>query len=156
MIKLVIFDIDGVLTDGKVYVDYLGNESKAYSLTEIDAIDELKKNGYMIAAITGEDTTIVDVFERKIKWNQFFKGSKDKVSAIKIIENGLGISSNEICYIGDGKYDISPICYVGLGVCPANAIPQVKEVADIVLSSCGGDGCVNELLMYLKALSRLY
>lgn len=150
MIQLVVFDIDGVLTDGKVYVDYLGNESKAFRLTEIDALNEIKALGFKIAAITGESTPIVSVFEKKVNWDRFYKGCKNKVEAIKEMENFWVLKPDNICYIGDGKYDIAPIQYVGTGICPDNAIPAVKAVADISLSSKGGEGCVDELLNYLK------
>ena len=149
MIRIVIFDIDGVLTDGKVYVDHCGNEMKAFSLTEIDALNEIKGRGYKIAAITGEDTPIVDVFEKKVTWDWFFRGCKDKLGVVKSIEEESGIDRKDICYIGDGKYDLDPIEYVALGVCPENAISQVKEIADIVLKNSGGCGCINELLLYL-------
>lgn len=150
MIELVVFDIDGVLTDGKVYVDHLGNESKAFRLTEIDALNEIKELGFKIAAITGESTPIVSVFEKKVMWDRFYKGCKDKVSAIKEMENLWRLQPDNICYIGDGKYDLDPIKYVGMGVCPGNAIPVVKSVAHIVLSQNGGEGCVNELLNHLQ------
>lgn len=143
--SLIVFDIDGVLTDGCIYIDENGNETKKYRLTEIDALNDIKRAGYKIAAITGEDTLIVDKFRRIVDWDFFESGCKNKLNVIKEIENELNISNEEICYIGDGKYDIEPIKYVGLGVSPQNAIQDVKDVADVVLNGCGGESCVYEL-----------
>ena len=144
-IKLVVFDIDGVLTDGNVYVDSEGKETKCFRLTEIDALNDIEKSGIRIAAITGEDTSIVDVFERKANWSYFIRGCKDKLSELKRIITDFGIGRMEVCYIGDGKYDVECIKYVGLGVCPNNAIEAVKQVADIVLKGTGGESCIYEL-----------
>lgn len=150
MIKVIVFDVDGVLTDGTVYVDKDGNESKRYRLTEIDALNSIQKMGLYLVAVTGEDTPIVNAFKGKTKWYKFISGCKDKLSQVKIIEKELNITNKEICYIGDGKYDIDSIRYAGFGVCPSNAIQEVKEVADIVLSGAGGDSCVYELYQWLK------
>ena len=149
-IKLVVFDIDGVLTDGNIYVDSTGKETKRFRLTEIDALNDIERSGIRIAAITGEDTSIVDVFERKANWSYFTRGCKDKLSELKRIITDLGIDHEEVCYIGDGKYDVEAIRYAGLGVCPANAIQEVKDVADIVLESIGGKSCIYELYKRLE------
>ncbi len=145
MIRLLIFDIDGVLTDGSVSIDEAGHEHKTYNLTEIDALNDLRRDGYMLAAITGEDKPIVDVFQRLLPWDGFLRGCKDKVAGIQQLEKQFSVDASEICYIGDGKYDVPAIRYAGLGVAPANAIKEAKEAADIVLNGCGGKNCINEL-----------
>ena len=63
MIRILVFDIDGVLTDGKIYVDENGHERKALLMTDVDAVNSIKKSGFMIAAITGEDTPMTDYFK---------------------------------------------------------------------------------------------
>ncbi len=152
MIKIVFFDIDGVLTSGHVWVDEFGHELKKYQLTEIDAINDIKQSGRRIVAITGEETPIVDVFEKRVKWDLFIKGSKNKAEEVRKIIDDYGISREEACYIGDGKYDISAIEYVGLGVCPSNAINEAKNVADIVLKGSGGENCISELYSVLRKM----
>lgn len=151
-ISAVVFDVDGVLTDGSVCVDQSGNEFKTYDITEIDALHSIKRMGYRIAAITGENTPIVDVFRERVPWDQFISGCKDKKSAIKKLESEFGISREEICYIGDGKYDIPAIEYAGVGICPRNAIPEVKQISDIVLKESGGGHCVTELQSLLTEM----
>ncbi|MVX62338.1 SIS domain-containing protein [Clostridium chromiireducens] len=150
MIKLVIFDVDGVITDGSVIINENGNEQKKINLKDIDAIFELKSREFMIAAITGEKSPIVSYFEKRFPWDCFYKGKKNKVEIIKKIEEDLGIGTNEICYIGDGKYDVEPLKYAGLGICPADAIDRAKMDADIILQNKGGDGCLWELISILE------
>ena len=152
-IKLAVFDIDGVLTDGNIYVDCEGKESKCFRLTEIDALNAIERLGIKIAAITCEDTKIVDVFKRKANWSYFVRGCKDKLSELKRIIADFVIDREEVCYIGDGKYDIASIGYVGLGVCPSNAIQEAKDVADAVLTGSGGGSCVYELYQILRKMN---
>ncbi len=153
-IRCIFFDIDGVLTDGNVYIDERGHESKSYRLTEIDAINTLVQKGYSIIAITGEDTPIVDVFKKRIEWTEFVKGCKNKLFEVQRICKEFGVERENICYVGDGKYDVPAIKYAGLGVCPDNAINAAKDVADIVLSGRGGENCINELCEYIIKLER--
>ena len=150
MIKLVVFDIDGVITDGTVIIDSDGNEQKQINLKDIDAIYELHRRGYQLAAITGENTKIVNYFEKRFPWKYFYRGDKRKNETLWQIEQETGISREQICYIGDGKYDIEPLAYVGLGVCPADAIDKAKNVADIILQNDGGRGCIWELISIVE------
>ncbi len=153
MIELIVFDIDGVITDGSVIIDSKGNEQKQINLKDIDAIFELYRRGYKLAAITGEDTDIVDYFEKRFPWEYFYRGNKTKKETMKQIEQGTGVSREHICYIGDGKYDVEPLTYAGLGICPANAIDKAKNAADIILQNDGGKGCIWELISILEKYS---
>ena len=131
-IKMVVFDIDGVLTDGMLYIDSNSRETKKVSLTEIDALNEIGKQ-CLIGAITGEDTPIVDYFRRIANWLFFESGCKDKKQVLIQQINNNGLTPSEVCYIGDGKYDISAV-----------------DVADIVLNGRGGETCIYELYRLLK------
>lgn len=150
MIRLIAFDIDGVFTDGCIYVDEDGNERKRISLKDIDAVFELKRKGYLLAAFTAEATPMTSYFEQRLPWN-YFVCQKDKLKALDTILSPLGIRLEEVCYVGDSKYDLEPIKYVGLGVCPADAINRVKRVADVVLEHAGGCGCVWDIVELLEA-----
>ncbi len=144
-LKIIVFDIDGVITDGRVLVDEHGKESKFFSLRELDSLNSIKNAGYLIAAITGESTPIVDYFRNRIPWDYYFCGCKDKVAKLKYLEELENITSDEICYIGDGKYDIQAITYAGFGMCPSDGLIEAKEVADMVLNGKGGVDCVQEI-----------
>ncbi len=150
MIELIVLDIDGVITDGSVIVDSNGREQKQINLKDIDAIFELHRRGFKLAAITGEDTEIVNYFEKRFPWTYFYRGNKTKCETMQQIEKATGISRERICYVGDGKYDVEPLTYAGLGLCPANAIDRAKDAADIVLQNDGGKGCIWELVFLLE------
>ncbi len=151
MIKTIIFDIDGVITDGSIIVNEAGNEQKKVNLKDIDAIFELKRRGFTIAAITGENSPIVSYFKKRFSWDYFYYGKKNKIEIIKEIEKACKIECNEICYIGDGKYDVESLKYVELGICPSDAIDKAKNAADIILQYKGGEGCLWELISILES-----
>lgn len=155
MIELVVFDIDGVLTDGSILVDAQGREQKRINIKDIDAIFELKRRGYHLAALTGEDTEIVGYFRSRFPWDTFFAGCKQKLAAIRDIAGTLGLTLEQTAYIGDGKYDLEVLPYVGLSVCPADAIYEARLQADVVLHRDGGGGCIWELLDILASDRRL-
>lgn len=154
MIELVIFDIDGVLTDGSILVDSQGREQKRMNIKDIDAIFELKRRGYRLAAVTGEDTEIVSYFRSRFPWDHFYSGCKKKLETIRALANKLGLSMDQIAYVGDGKYDLEILPHVGLSVCPADAIREARLQADVVLRRGGGEGCVWELLSILEVYQK--
>lgn len=151
MIKLVVFDIDGVLTDGCIYVDAFGQEQKRINLKDIDAVFEIRRRGYKIAAITGESTPMADYFEKRVPWDHFQKGCKKKLPALQELAAKMELAPKEICYVGDGKYDRDPMSYAGLGICPADAIRDVTELADVVLPKPAGSGGVWDIIRILEA-----
>jgi len=154
MIELVIFDIDGVLTDGSILVDSQGREQKRINIKDIDAIFELKRRGYHLAAVTGEDTEIVNYFQNRFPWDHFYSGCKKKLETIRDLVDKLGLSMEQTAYIGDGKYDLEILPHVGLSVCPADAIREARLQADVVLQRAGGEGGVWELLSILDTYQR--
>lgn len=150
MIRMIVFDIDGVLTDGSIFVDGQGHEQKKVNLKDVDAIFELKRRGLILAAITGESSDIVAYFRDRFPWDSFCSGEKQKVGALRKLEQEFGIASEEICYVGDGKYDLEPLSYAGLGICPADAIDKAKQAADMILQNPGGCGCLWELVKIVE------
>ncbi len=150
MIELVVLDIDGVVTDGTVTVDAKGTERKQVNLKDIDAVFELHRRGWKLAAMTGEDTQIVDYFEERFPWTYFYRGIKEKKDALYRLAQEAGIPKEQICYVGDGKYDVGPLAYAGLGICPADAIDRARGAADIILQNSGGKGCLWELVSILE------
>jgi YrbI family 3-deoxy-D-manno-octulosonate 8-phosphate phosphatase len=151
MIKIVLLDIDGVLTDGKVTVDSDGNESKTIDFRDIDAIFEMKRQGLKVGLITGEKTPITLFFRDRFKPDFFHNGCKDKTAALKKILDETGSAPDEACYVGDGKHDIPIMKLVSFRGSPANAIPAVRKLSNILLKHNGGDGCVWELMEWILA-----
>lgn len=149
MIKLVLLDIDGVLTDGRVTVDSQGNEYKTIDFKDIDAVFEMKRKGFKVGLLTGEATPITLFFQKRFKPDYFYNGCKNKPEALMDILKKSGLTAAETCYVGDAKYDIPVMRLVGLSACPSNAIPEVRALADLQLAGRGGEGCIWELLEYL-------
>lgn len=144
-IRMVLFDIDGVITDGKKYVDGTACEVKTIALKDLDALGLLKEAGYHLGCVTGEDNTFSSYMTHMPGLDFVKTGCKQKDSILKEIAEAYGITAQEICYIGDGKYDIPLLKKVGLSVCPQDALHEVKEIADLVLHTSGGNGCLAEL-----------
>ena len=150
MIRFIVFDIDGVLTDGSIIVDEQGREQKKINLKDIDAIFELKRRGFLLAAVTGEASEIVTYFKNRFPWDYFYSGKKKKLDTLQELEAEANVSEEEICYIGDGKYDVEPLQHVKLGICPSDAIDRAKETSDVILQNPGGQGCLWELVGILE------
>ncbi len=147
-VKAVVFDIDGVITDGKKYI--CGKEeTKSVSLKDLDAIHMLKAEGYVVGAITGESTTFAQRLKEELQLNFFVLGCKQKWDELQEIIKNYNISKSEVCYIGDGKYDMDALQHAGVSVCPADAIYEVREISKYVLTTPGGKGCIAEVYTML-------
>lgn len=144
MIKMVVFDIDGVMTDGKRYTDGKQLEVKALQLKDLDAVGLFSENGYRLGCISGEDTEFSRQFLEVKAVDEIKLGCRDKKAALQEFLDRCETKPEEVCYIGDGKYDIPALKMAGLAICPNDAIQEVKEIADIVLKSKGGEGCLAE------------
>ncbi len=149
-IKMIVCDIDGVLTDGRVYMDESGKETKNYSLTDIDSLNMMKTEGYILCAITGEGTPLCNFFKSRLAWDDFITECKKKGDCLSNLAEKYSVDFNDVCYIGDGVYDIPALEKAGLAVCPANAIEAVKNVCDIILDAYGGGGALSELYNILS------
>lgn len=150
IIKLVVLDIDGVLTDGKVYIDDEARETKTICYKDLDYMSLLKKEGVSVIAITGESGGIVNIYKARFPWDDFIEGCKEKGKRLEEISKEYNVPLSQICYIGDGYHDLSALKKAGMSVCPADATMQAKLTADFVLEERGGCGCVEalyELLM---------
>lgn len=150
MIKMIIFDIDGIITDDTVIIDDNGREQKRMNFKDVDAIFELHRRGFKLAAITGEENAMVTYFTKRFPWDYFYSDNKHKKETIKQLEKDSEIGFDEMCFIGEGKYDVEALEYVKLGICPADAIDRAKHVANIILQHNGGHGCVWELIGILE------
>ena len=146
MIKVLLSDIDGVLTDGKVTFDAAGNETKTVNFTDMDAMGSFRRAGLKIGLITGEKTPIVEVIRKRCRPDYFICGCHTKGEAVRQLMEENGFLPEDVCYIGDGKYDLPVMPLVRISACPANAIREVKAAAKLNLLTRGGDGVIKELL----------
>lgn len=146
-IKLFVSDVDGVLTDGGMYYTEDGNEMKKFNTKDGVAFSMLRENNVKTAIITGENTNIVSNRAKKMQVDYLFQGVTDKITILKGLCSELGISLDEVAYIGDDIGDIDCLYAVGIAACPADAISLVKEISNIIiLKNIGGNGCVREFV----------
>jgi len=143
-IKALVLDVDGVFTDGNVYVSGDGELAKSFSLRDGMGLEIARDSGLEIIVMTSENSPIVDQRMNKLKINYYFKGIKDKYSLLTKIGDDMGIKRNEIAYIGDDVNDMANMLSVGWGFAPFNATEEIKHRADFVLHEKGGDKAIRE------------
>ena len=131
--KLVITDIDGVWTDGGMYYDDSGNEWKKFNTSDSAGVLFLRILDIPLAIITGEDTKIVKRRAEKSKIEHLYMGVSDKVLVANELCEKLGISLNEVAFIGDDINDINLLKKVGLSASPKNAPDYIKKIVDITV-----------------------
>lgn len=148
-IQAVITDIDGVLTDGKVLLGSGAEHHKRICFKDLDAVSLFRAKGIRFGIISGEEDAFTDLIYDRMRPDFFFAGCKDKKKALEEIAGKEEIALSNICYIGDGKYDLEAIGAAGLGVCPQDAIDEVRHTADVILERNGGDGCLAEVFSLL-------
>ena len=143
-IKMFLTDCDGCLTDGGMYYSEHGDELKKFNTRDGMGFALLKKQGVITGIITSEDVDLNRRRAKKLKLDILESGCKDKLCAVKRICEERGIDIKNVCYIGDDINDIETIREVGYGCCPADAVPEVKAVADYVTEANGGNGVIRE------------
>jgi|SRR5690554_1069013 len=147
--KLVITDIDGVWTDGGMYYDQTGDEWKKFNTSDSAGVLFLNLLNIPFGIITGEDTEIVKRRADKLKVKYLYMGIKDKVAVATKLCDELGITLDDVAYIGDDINDILLLEKVGISCAPANAPSYVKNKVDFVTEAKGGDGAFREFVEYI-------
>lgn len=154
-IRLLVLDVDGVLTDGKLYFDHAGNEMKAFNTRDGLGIKALQRIGIEIAIITGRKSTVVTRRMEQLAVEHVYQGREDKLSAYLDLLSKTGMQEHEVCFAGDDWIDIPVLLRVGLAVTVADAEVEVKNRSHLVTSRNGGDGAVREICnLILEAQSK--
>jgi len=145
-IKCIILDVDGVLTDGGVYITSDGSELyKPFFVRDGLAITLARKVGLSTAIITGRASSIVENRARELHIDLVYQGNLDKRAAYADIKEKTGLSDEEIAYIGDDIVDLPIMRMVGLPCAVGDAVTEVREIAQIIAGECGGRGAVREI-----------
>lgn len=154
-IRFVLSDVDGVLTDGGIVFDNQGIESKRFFVRDGLGIALWHRAGYQYGLLTARTSHIVKVRADELGIDMVRQGFEDKLPvAIEMIEQ-LGLTAEQVCYIGDDLPDLPVIQLVGLGVAVADASPEVRQSADYVTKTNGGQGAIREIVeMILKSQRR--
>lgn len=148
-IKLLALDVDGVLTDGRLYFLEDGSEMKAFDTQDGHGIKMLQSIGVEVAIITGRTTNLVARRAQNLGIKHLYQGREDKVEALQDLLSILGINAEQTAYMGDDLPDLPAIRFAGLGIAPANAHKFVKANALYITEQEGGRGAVREVCDFL-------
>lgn len=144
-IRCVISDVDGVLTNGLLYIDNNGNEQKAFHVQDGMGLKLLMCAGIEVAIITTANNGVITERMKQLGINHVFTGQVSKTKAYAELKQRLNLEDDEFCYIGDDLPDLPVIQQVGLGVAVSNAVSQVREFAIYTTNLSGGNGAVREV-----------
>lgn len=150
-IKLLALDVDGVLTDGTIYISPAGEVFKGFNAKDGMGISCALRNNLQIAVITGRQSPIVERRCEELGIKLFMQGVKDKRLALQQMAQKLGLTREEIAYMGDDLNDIPAFKASGLSLAPADGSIEVLAVADIITKAKGGRGAVREAITMILA-----
>ena len=148
VIKMLVMDVDGTLTDGKIYMSASGELMKAFNIKDGYALAHLREYKIEPVIITGRSSEIVKKRCAELKITELYQGVGNKLYKLKELCNNLGIGISEVAYIGDDVNDLTCIQQCGCTACPADAVKAVREKVDYVCSEKGGEGAVREFQIY--------
>ena len=154
-IRLLVMDVDGVMTDGKVTYASDGQELKSFNIKDGLGIKRANASGIETAIITARTSPMVERRVLELSITYLIQGREDKLTALADLVGQMNLSLDQVAYIGDDLTDLTAIESVKLGACPADAAIEVRSKADWVSSRAGGDGCVRELCDLLVSYKSL-
>ena len=150
-IKLVAFDIDGVMTDGGLHYTDDGHELKTFNVQDGLGVVLLRRAGIKVAIITGRTSNVVNCRAKDLGVEHVFHGVGDKGAVSGQLLEQLGLQWSELAFMGDDLIDLPAMTRCGLAIAPANARPVVKERAHMVTEAGGGQGAVREAIEFILA-----
>ena len=148
-IKLLLLDVDGVMTDGRITYDNDGGELKSFDVKDGHGLKLLQRSGIEIGIITGRQSEVVARRASELGIELVYQGVKDKLVPFYEILEKLKISPEEVAYVGDDVVDLPVMRRVGFAVTVADAVEDVKPFADLVTTRDGGRGAVREVCDFL-------
>ncbi len=144
-VRIVVCDIDGVLTDGRVLIDAAGRESKSFSVVDGTGIKYLMRSGIEVGFLSGRSSDAALHRARELGVSRIRIGVDEKRPALEEMLRQAGRRPDELCFIGDDLIDIPCLLLAGWPVAVANAHPEAKKAARYVTAARGGDGAVREV-----------
>ena len=148
-VRLLVLDVDGVLTDGHLYYSESGHEAKAFHIHDGLGIKLLQRGGVEVAIITGRRSQLLERRARELGIERIIQGREDKLTALEELLKPLQIDWQHIAYMGDDLPDLPAIRRVGLGMTVANGNPLVRQHARWIAARPGGAGAVREAAEFI-------
>lgn len=154
-VSLVVFDVDGVLTDGGLHYGPEGEVAKRFDVKDGHAMVLARLTGLPVALLTARTSKIVEYRAAELKLARVYQGRREKGPALVELCAELGVAPADCAYMGDDLNDLAPLALAGLAACPADAVAEVHAAAHFVATRPGGHGAARELLeLVLKATRR--
>ena len=145
-IKAFILDVDGVLTDGTVLVTETGEQHRRFNIKDGYALQLAVKRGYHVVAVSGGRSKGIELRLKGLGITEVFLGLDSKIETYHKFVKSSGLSAEQILYMGDDIPDLPVTKLVGLAVCPADAVEEIKAVCDYISPKKGGEGCVRDII----------
>ncbi len=144
-VRLVVLDVDGVLTNGQLTFDSNGTEYKTFNVQDGYGLRKLQQADVMVGIITGRDSSIVAARARELDIQHVVQGANNKEVALSKLLSELNLTAEQTLYMGDDEPDLPAMQMSGVSVAVANAVEVVREHADWVTTRNGGEGAVREV-----------
>lgn len=151
-IKAFVFDVDGVLTDGTVLAMADGEQVRKMNIKDGYALQLAVKKGYTVAVISGGKSEGVIKRLKGLGIQQLYMGVTDKLDSLKELLAIHELERGDVLFMGDDMPDYEVMCYVGLAVCPADAVADIKSISKYCSAYKGGDGCVRDIIEQVMRL----
>lgn len=151
-VKLVILDVDGVMTDGRVIIDDNGVNYRSFDIKDGFGTVALQMSGIQVAIITTSKSDVVAHRAKELRIEKYFPGSKNKLEVYDNLLKEIGLADENVCYVGDDLVDLPLLKRVGFAVAVGDAVDEVKEQTHYVTKTPGGRGAIREVAeIILKA-----
>ncbi len=144
-IRLLLLDVDGVMTDGGIYFSERGDEIKKFDIHDGYGIARLRRLGVQIGILTGRTSRLLLRRAQELGITEVYQNVEDKLDTYEHLKRKLNITDAEVAYIGDDEPDIPVMRKVGFAACPSNAMAIVRKEVDFICKNKGGEGAVREV-----------
>ncbi len=155
-IKLLICDVDGVLTDGGITLDANGVETKRFDVKDGHGLKLLQRVGIQVALLTGRTSQVVSYRAKELHITEVIQGAKNKKKAYHVLKERTGCQDEHIAYVGDDVVDIPVLRKVGVAIAVGDAVDEVKAIAHYVTSRTGGHGAIREIVQLILKTQNLW
>ncbi len=144
-IRMVVFDVDGVLTNGEIIYSDSGEELKIFNVKDGQGMNMLRTENYITAIITARSSQVVEKRAADLNISNVFQGIKNKLRVLEDLLRIYKLDYSQVAYVGDDIPDIQAMEKVGLACCPSDAVEKVRKICHFISSKPGGKGAVREI-----------
>lgn len=148
-VRLLVLDVDGVMTDGRIWVDDAGNHLRGFCTQDGTAIRLWQRAGHAAAVVTAKSSEAVTRRVRELDIPHYAYGDENKLTGYLRVVREAGCEPREVCYVGDDVLDLAAMKRSGYPIAVANAVPEIREIAAYVTVRHGGDSAVREVVEHL-------